>query len=177
MPSLLKTAEQYFELSSQSYECADGHRQHRQDKKRKRKEDHDYEKMMSDGGQKRSTKSRRGSIHQKEGEGDTEGSKTPYLDRRARRLEEWKREKELEKEKIGCGPINTLSQVFSDPHVKAREMIVNMDHKKTGKSPLKLIANPIKMHKTPPSYRLPPPLLGEHTDEILSKKLVLVKQR
>ena len=69
--------------------------------------------------------------------------------------------------------INTLSQVFSDPHVKAREMIVNMDHKKTGKSPLKLIANPIKMHETPPSYRMPPPLLGEHTDEILSEKIGL----
>ncbi len=81
--------------------------------------------------------------------------------------------KELEKEKIGCGPINTLSQVFSDPHVKAREMIVNMDHKKTGKSPLKLIANPIKMQETPPSYRMPPPLLGEHTDEILSEKIGL----
>ena len=48
-------------------------------------------------------------------------------------------------------------------------MIVNMDHKKTGKSPLKLIANPIKMHETPPSYRMPPPLLGEHTDEILAE--------
>ena len=52
-------------------------------------------------------------------------------------------------------------------------MIVNMDHKKTGKSPLKLIANPIKMLETPPSYRMPPPLLGEHTDEILSKKIGL----
>ena len=52
-------------------------------------------------------------------------------------------------------------------------MIVNMDHKKTGKSPLKLIANPIKMDETPPSYRMPPPLLGEHTDEILSVEIGL----
>ena len=49
---------------------------------------------------------------------------------------------ELEKHKIGCGPINTLSEVFSDPHVKAREMVIEMEHEKTGKSPLKLIANP-----------------------------------
>ena len=80
---------------------------------------------------------------------------------------------ELEKQKIGCGPINTLSEVFSDPHVKAREMIVEMDHTKTGKAPLRLIANPIKMQETPPSYRLSPPLLGEHTEEILSEKIGL----
>ena len=82
---------------------------------------------------------------------------------------------ELEKQKIGCGPINTLSEVFSDPHVKAREMVVQMDHKKTGKAPLKLIANPIKMEQTPPTYRMAPPLLGEHTDEILSEKIGLSK--
>jgi crotonobetainyl-CoA:carnitine CoA-transferase CaiB-like acyl-CoA transferase len=80
---------------------------------------------------------------------------------------------ELEKQKIGCGPINTLSEVFSDPHVKAREMIIEMEHAKTGKAPLKLIANPIKMQETPPSYRLSPPLLGEHTEEILSEKIGL----
>jgi crotonobetainyl-CoA:carnitine CoA-transferase CaiB-like acyl-CoA transferase len=80
---------------------------------------------------------------------------------------------ELEKQKIGCGPINTLKEVFSDPHVKAREMVIEMDHKKTGKAPLKLIANPIKMNDTPPSYRLSPPLLGEHTDEVLSEVLGL----
>ena len=79
----------------------------------------------------------------------------------------------MEKQKIGCGPINTLSEVFSDPHVKAREMIVEMDHTKTGKAPLRLIANPIKMQETPPSYRFSPPLLGEHTEEILSEKIGL----
>jgi len=52
-------------------------------------------------------------------------------------------------------------------------MVIEMDHKKTGKAPLKLIANPIKMKDTPPSYRLSPPLLGEHTDEILSEALGL----
>jgi len=82
---------------------------------------------------------------------------------------------ELEKQKIGCGPINTLSEVFSDPHVKAREMFVQMEHKETGKAPLKLIANPIKMEQTPPTYRMAPPLLGEHTDEILSEKIGLSK--
>ena len=80
---------------------------------------------------------------------------------------------ELEKQKIGCGPINTLSEVFADPHVKAREMLIEMEHQTTGKAPLKLIANPIKMEQTPPSYRNPPPLLGEHTNQILSDSLGL----
>ena len=80
---------------------------------------------------------------------------------------------ELEKQKIGCGPINTLSEVFADPHVQAREMIIEMEHQTTGKAPLKLIANPIKMGRTPPSYRNTPPLLGEHTNQILSDNLGL----
>ena len=54
-------------------------------------------------------------------------------------------------------------------------LLLQMDHKKTGKAPLKLIANPIKMEQTPPTYRMAPPLLGEHTDEILSEKIGLSK--
>ena len=76
---------------------------------------------------------------------------------------------ELEKEKIGCGPINNLDQVFADPHVKARDMVVEMDHPAMGNKPIKLIANPIKLSKTPPTYREAPPLLGQHTDEILGE--------
>lgn len=76
---------------------------------------------------------------------------------------------ELEKEKIGCGPINNLDQVFADPHVKARDMVVEMDHPTMGNKPIKLIANPIKLSKTPPTYRKAPPLLGQHTDEILGE--------
>ena len=56
---------------------------------------------------------------------------------------------ELEREKIGCGPINNLAQVFDDPHVKAREMVVEMEHPAMGTKPMKLIANPIKLSKDP----------------------------
>ena len=49
---------------------------------------------------------------------------------------------ELEKVKIGCGPINDLEQVFDDPQVKAREMTVEMAHPATGGKPAKLIASP-----------------------------------
>jgi crotonobetainyl-CoA:carnitine CoA-transferase CaiB-like acyl-CoA transferase len=71
----------------------------------------------------------------------------------------------LEAQKIGCGPINTLEQVFADPHVIARKMVVEMQHP-TGE-PVKVIANPVKLSATPPSYRSPPPVLGQHTAEVL----------
>ena len=77
----------------------------------------------------------------------------------------------LETLKIGCGPINKLSEVFADPHVIAREMVLEMEHKTGGK--MKMIANPVKLSETPADYRLPPPLLGQHTDEVLGGKLGL----
>ena len=48
-------------------------------------------------------------------------------------------------------------------------MVVEMDHPTMGNKPIKLIANPIKLSKTPPTYRKAPPLLGQHTDEILGE--------
>ena len=57
--------------------------------------------------------------------------------------------------------------------VISREMVMEMEHSKTGEKPLKLISNPIKMNETPVSYRYAPPLLGEHTDEILKAELNL----
>lgn len=76
----------------------------------------------------------------------------------------------LEALKIGCGPINTLEKVFADPHVQAREVVVEMAHSATPDG-VKVIANPVRLSETPPSYRRPPPLLGEHTDEILGEML------
>ncbi len=80
---------------------------------------------------------------------------------------------ELEKVKIGCGPINDLEQVFDDPQVKAREMTVEMAHPATGGKPAKLIASPIKMSETPVRYRHAPPMLGQHTEELLGEMLGL----
>ncbi|MCA3413103.1 MAG: CoA transferase [Roseomonas sp.] len=77
----------------------------------------------------------------------------------------------LEALKIGCGPINTLEQVFADPHVQAREMVVEMAHG-SGET-VKVIANPVKLSATPPSYRSAPPVLGEHTNAVLSDVLKL----
>ncbi len=71
----------------------------------------------------------------------------------------------LEQVGIPCGPINTLDQVLTDPQVLARNLILEMYHKKAGK--IKTLAFPVKLSKTPADIRLAPPLLGEHTMEIL----------
>jgi crotonobetainyl-CoA:carnitine CoA-transferase CaiB-like acyl-CoA transferase len=71
----------------------------------------------------------------------------------------------LESLQIGCGPINTLSQVFADPQVVARHNLVEMQHASGAK--MTVIANPVRLSETPADYRLAPPVLGQHTDEVL----------
>jgi crotonobetainyl-CoA:carnitine CoA-transferase CaiB-like acyl-CoA transferase len=75
----------------------------------------------------------------------------------------------LEALKIGCGPINRLSEVFADPQVRARGVVVEMAHG-SGQS-VNVIANPVRLSETPADYRLPPPRLGEHTEEVLTGRL------
>ncbi|MBD5801581.1 Formyl-coenzyme A transferase [Azoarcus sp. Aa7] len=77
----------------------------------------------------------------------------------------------LESLAVPCGPINTLADVFADPQVHARGLKVTIPHPVAGTVPL--VANPMKLSATPPDYRLPPPALGEHTDEILRGTLGL----
>ncbi len=81
--------------------------------------------------------------------------------------------KELEAQNIGCGPINNLEQVFNDPQVIAREMVHEMRHSVNGGTTVRLLASPIKMSETPVTYRHAPPLLGEHTVEVMSEILGL----
>ena len=71
----------------------------------------------------------------------------------------------LEQESIPCGPISSLDQTFADPQVVHRGMRVELDHALAGKVPL--VGSPFKLSASPVEYRYPPPLLGEHTDEIL----------
>jgi crotonobetainyl-CoA:carnitine CoA-transferase CaiB-like acyl-CoA transferase len=77
----------------------------------------------------------------------------------------------LEALKIGCGPINTLEQVFADPQIAARQAVREMRH--SSGTTVKVIANPVRLSETPADYRLPPPRLGEHTDEVLRERLGL----
>ena len=63
------------------------------------------------------------------------------------------------------GPINDIAQVFEEPQVKARDVKIELQHAAAGKLPL--VASPMRFSGTPLEYRLAPPLLGEHTDEVL----------
>lgn len=72
---------------------------------------------------------------------------------------------ELETAKIPCGAINDLAETFADPQVLAREMTTAMPHPLS--PALQLVASPLKLSATPVAYRHAPPLLGQHTREIL----------
>ncbi|MGE8560016.1 MAG: CaiB/BaiF CoA transferase family protein [Acinetobacter sp.] len=69
--------------------------------------------------------------------------------------------------KVPVGLINNLEQAFEEPQVKARNMLVEMQHPLKDK--LKVIGSPIKLSRTPVEYKKAPPMLGEHTDEVLSR--------
>ena len=70
---------------------------------------------------------------------------------------------------VPCGPINDIAQLFADPQVNARGMVKKIHHPVMGDLPL--LANPLRMSNAPVSYDIPPPMLGEHSDEILGKVL------
>jgi len=72
---------------------------------------------------------------------------------------------ELAKAEIPVAPINTVAEAVNDAQTQARGLIVQLEH--PALRTVRSIANPIKFSGTPVSYRLPPPLLGEHTGEIL----------
>jgi len=71
----------------------------------------------------------------------------------------------LEAAKVPCGAINNLAEAFADPQVQARGMAVSVPHPLTDS--LRLVASPMKLSATPVQVRRPPPLLGQHTDEVL----------
>jgi crotonobetainyl-CoA:carnitine CoA-transferase CaiB-like acyl-CoA transferase len=76
--------------------------------------------------------------------------------------------------KISCGPINSMSQVAENPQVLARDMIVTMPHPTIGE--IRMAASPLKLGRTPPTYRLAPPLVGADTDAVLRELLELDSQ-
>ena len=71
----------------------------------------------------------------------------------------------LQSVSVPCGPINDLEDVFSDPQLLSREMLVEMVHPTLGK--IKQTGLPLKFSRTPGGLDRPPPLLGEHNQEIL----------
>ncbi|MFZ6675034.1 CaiB/BaiF CoA transferase family protein [Undibacterium sp. Xuan67W] len=75
----------------------------------------------------------------------------------------------LEAAGVPCGPINSLDEVFENPQVIARQMQMDLPHPSAGK--VKLVGSPMKMSVTPAVYPLAPPLLGQHTDQVLQDLL------
>ena len=76
---------------------------------------------------------------------------------------------------VPCGPINTVAEALTDPHTLARDMVRTVKHPKAGD--LKMVGIPFRMNGTPPSIRRPPPLLGQHTEEVLGGELGLSASR
>ena len=70
---------------------------------------------------------------------------------------------------VPCGPINSIDQVMNDPQVQAREMVIDIEHPSAGS--IRMVASPLKIPTAPPVVRLPPPMLGEHTEQILQELL------
>ncbi len=72
---------------------------------------------------------------------------------------------------VPCGAVNSVGEVFDDPHVKHRGIKTILTHPLSGT--VSVAGSPIRLSKTPVTYRHPPPLLGEHTDEVLTEELGL----
>ena len=75
----------------------------------------------------------------------------------------------LETAQVPCGAINNLAEVFADPQIAAREMVTQWQHPL--RNDLRLVASPIKLSVTPVRKDRAPPMLGQHTDEVLREVL------
>jgi crotonobetainyl-CoA:carnitine CoA-transferase CaiB-like acyl-CoA transferase len=84
---------------------------------------------------------------------------------RSRSVADWTAQ--LAKAGVSCGPIYSMDQVFDDPQVRARGMVVEVPYAPAGS--LKMTANPIRMSATPLAHEMPPPLLGEHNERVLPR--------
>jgi len=73
----------------------------------------------------------------------------------------------LEREGVPCGPINTVGEMLSDPQTLARDMVVELEHPRAGRT--RAIGLPVKLSATPGRVMRPAPLLGEHTREVLAE--------
>ena len=84
-----------------------------------------------------------------------------------RHADEWLAE--LGQAGIPCGPINTIPEVFDNPQAQARDLALTVEHSTAG--PIKVPGFPYRLSQTPAQVHLPPPLLGEHTEKVLTELL------
>jgi crotonobetainyl-CoA:carnitine CoA-transferase CaiB-like acyl-CoA transferase len=81
---------------------------------------------------------------------------------------------ELDQAGIPSGPVNSIAQVAKDPHLKAREMILEVEHPVMGILPL--LGFPVKLSATPGTVRLPPATLGQHNQEVYRELLGMTEE-
>jgi len=94
----------------------------------------------------------------------------------AERMREGARDRwlaELERAGVPAGPINTIDQVYQDPQVVARGMRRDLPHPAAGTAPT--TASPLRFSGSPVQYRNAPPMLGQHTAEVLRERLGLTE--
>jgi crotonobetainyl-CoA:carnitine CoA-transferase CaiB-like acyl-CoA transferase len=75
----------------------------------------------------------------------------------------------FEKAGVVCGPVNNIAQVVADPHVRSRDMILEVSHERLGK--LNVVGTPMKFSRTPCKIGNASPDLGRHTEEVLTGDL------
>lgn len=75
----------------------------------------------------------------------------------------------FEGKKIPIAPVNDVQTTLNHPHSLARDMVVDMEHDACG--PIKLVGTPVKYSESQPRIRTPPPLLGQHTNEVMGEFL------
>jgi len=93
---------------------------------------------------------------------DALSSLSQEIFRRGRRSD-WLRR--LEERDVPCAPLNTLEEVFQDPQVREYGFPIEVEHPKMGK--MRMLGSAIELSRTPPKIKSAPPILGEHTEEIL----------
>jgi formyl-CoA transferase len=81
----------------------------------------------------------------------------------------------LNEAEVPCAPVQTIDKVFSAPQVRHRKMLVEVEHPTAGS--VSMAGIPVKFSATPASIRLPPPLLGQHTEEVLASWLGISDQQ
>ena len=86
---------------------------------------------------------------------------------KTKRTEQWMTL--LEENGLPCSPINTVDRVVHDPNINYRKMIVEVDQPHVG--PMRIAGSPFHLSETPGSVTAPAPLLGQHTEEVLSTVL------
>ena len=96
----------------------------------------------------------------------------PILEARTRSLPTREWIETLDPLGVPCGPVNTVDRVFADAQAQARGLVVEQSRADID-GPVRTVASPARLSRTPASYDAAPPALGAHTDEVLRERLGL----